>query len=560
LPSQDSPDISVKYWDGDTWTNLINETISFRISRKGLQALPTLEVVLDNWKGKFFHPYNFSYNEDYLNKGLAYSEASCIEIWCDIGTGFKNMFRGYIERVECNPSIFHKDEITVLAYHEHPQLLKDSVTKDFRELGKTISEALEELLTDPDSGEGIDFVIEHDGGIITTTKCKEDFKGEKLFDAIQRLMETIAYDGYWGYKYTSPFRKLNVYPVGTRTIFKSYDKPHLLIKPEISLEEIFSKIYVFGGIDKGLPKDGDSAFTENHPSGTWSSYDPSPTNFEEYDTDTVKIGQYSVEVYHATVPGTRVGLTCNFINALGKRLDMSKRFLKLRVWRRMDIGLSSAHFWLEDKDGNIIEHTFTPYYVGQWIEQEVGDLGKPIDETELWTQEVGTTFDWSKIEKFHCVASEGYAGYIDLDGLMFKGYLSIDPYEHPDLNPPAQVEEGKGWLGYPSLYHFRKEEIETFEEAQEIAKLLAQILCKPLWRMKIKVKVEPEIYPSYLVKVNLPDYGIENEVFRVIEVEHIFEKTNFRTELTLVKRYDFHQFEKLSLEVLPGILKRLARA
>jgi len=225
LMSEDNPVISVLI----NATERINDCVRFMIRNSGILKIPTAEVVLWNQNGKF------TTGTDKIN---LYDE---VKISANVRGISDLLFVGKVFAARCRieqAGTIFPSFITLFCRASYAQkLVRDYITFDYADRGTMCNEAIEDMLTYPDSrvlGEetvGTGIILTTDTGDITKTVYPENLIKRSILDAIRVVSEALNYDGYWT---GDTWNELVFKKVGTEAVNPSVTLSHPFIQVEIN--------------------------------------------------------------------------------------------------------------------------------------------------------------------------------------------------------------------------------------------------------------------------------------------------------------------------------------
>jgi hypothetical protein len=214
MPTSDEPDIKIEYGDTtfppSTWTELQEYAASFKIKDAGVLAVPSTNVFLHNFQGRFTDNQNSLYLKNY----------GIIRIRADVGNGLDTLFYGrvYGKRDPKSGAYFKggfgagfgtgfqvgtggsRSTLELICRDIGTQKLLDQ-TKSYSEGEGYASQkidcktAIEHFLANPDSGIDTGITLETDDGLITTTDFPRDPNKDSLLDLLRLVADAINYDG-----------------------------------------------------------------------------------------------------------------------------------------------------------------------------------------------------------------------------------------------------------------------------------------------------------------------------------------------------------------------------
>jgi hypothetical protein len=614
MPSADEPNIKIEYsndaFPPSTWTELQDYAVSFQVRDAGVLKVPTANIFLHNFGGRFTDVTNDLYLKNY---GIIRIRANIRDSICDtlfygriyskrdplsgsyfiggFGSGFGAGFQVGTGGSRSTVEVFCKD---IGAQKLLDQTKTYSEGQGYASQKIKCKDAIEHFLANPDSGIDTNITLETDNGLITTTDFPRDPNKDTLLDLLRQVADAIGYDGYC---YVNGSNQLKLYfkeagneetnPVIT------LQRPFKTIEPNYDLDEIANIVFVWGNTDVGVPPD---VWTQNgiakYPSA-WTSpsnatlSDVDPPDDQNWSTDncvkmlrTTSIGELSATL-DLNQAGYKNVLGNTYIDCTWFRAEPQlKRFTnyKVKYRGRYTAGGTTNNFLtpsLFDTEGNEIyyggaygaaaapssemwTHVDTPVGQDQTI-YPYADAANPA-----WHYQTGvSSFNW-KVAKLKWRA--GYINsnvdadsYFYIDYTEFTGQYKIDPILYPELNPKIEDLTG-GTIPEPKVYHHEDEKITNFEIAQTIGQYVLAIK-KNLTR---KVTVTKSAYtwmkPHQFLRLYHPEHNIAyNEKYRILEIQQDWttEKKVLRTTFDLIKRSDVLDSTAIKMTDIAGLLAKV---
>lgn len=564
MPTADDPDIKIEYGDTtfppSSWTELQDYAASFKIRDAGVLAVPSINLFLHNFQGRFTDNQNSLYLKNY----------GIIRVRVDVGNGLDTLFYGriYGKRDPISGAYYKggfgagfgsgfqvgtgglRSTVELFCKDIGAQKLLDQ-TKTFPEgMGyaswkNTCKEAIEDFLVNPDSEIDTGITLETDNGLITTTEFPRDPNQDSLLDLLRLVADAINYDGYV-YVNTSNQLKLYFKQAGTEETNPviTLRDPFKEVEPNYDLDEIGNIIFVWGGTDQGYPVDGDSAFTEN--SGNWTPWKGTETITKNC-TETPQIGTYCTKI---TLPSGTADKGA-FIN-FDSNFDCNLRFNSLVFYGKHNFIDGQFYIRIYDTDGNALSRTSTQE---SWLYYSF-PLGQNASD---WYQVIGSTFNWVLTKILFWMPISLWSFSIWIDGLQVHGGLKIDPIAYPTLNPKIQDLTG-GTISEPRVYHHVDDKINSFEQAQTIGQYVLAVKKNLIRKVSATKSAYTWAKPHQYLRLYLPEHNIAyTEKYRILEQQQDWKTENkvLRTTFTLIKRSDIFDSKAIQMSELAGLLKKI---
>jgi len=566
LGTIDNPDITIQYYDASIsgWVELFDETLKFRVRDGGLRRSPVAEVTL-------------------INPESLPNLYDLFRINVDVRGVQDQIFYGRvfdIRRILTPGSLRVQTEISAFGL-EAAKLNRDTITKDYQdeqdarypETLWTFKNMIIDFLDVPDSGyavwgvpatKGKAYRLDTDTGAITSAIYGQmNFDHETLLDALRRVAEFLAYDGYV-YIDAADYARIKFVQVGTLAANPAIilEEPFLDFRVKYGLRGLINYVLVRGGADVGVPYDGDR-FTERGVSKwnglypAWTNVDPD-TTLSDDSTRRVR-GKYSIKMAKTT-GSDKLEVKLNFANAgyspmpsfrtrirsICFSLFPSPTNLGALDWIQVLIGL-------KDSAGNRIN---TQSWGMSIHKNEWNSLVFPLPQVVQgkvklgdWWFETGSSFDFENVTDFYfSVYAAGrqlfgglfgsigsYALYGDfyLDSLLFRGGKEIIP---DTLNPPVKNDSSISNYGV-SVYWLFDRDINSFDMAQYEGQRILKTLSEPSTLIEATKRSYTWARPSQVLTVNVPRLGISNESWRILEIIQRWNRTfpQIRTTFQLCK-------------------------
>lgn len=568
-------DINVHYYDG-SWQDLTAYATAFQVDDYGIQKVPTATINLES-------------EATDLATYLA-NPHKLIRIQIQPNSTWQKIFYGYTDKAHAKTVAGTFTPRTVASldcFSFAARLAEDYITEAYYDLQSaqsgtpgyqnaatwTYRKMIQDFLDHPDSRyptTGFDyatgFAIAADvdsSGIDAEIGANSNFSHQTLFEAIRLSCENIGYDGYYYLQDESHTPQVILAPFdkdSTATLTAPF-----IGEPEWisgSLADVGNIIFIEGGVDKGVPSDGDryteygatkyspSAWTATATIGTPSITDVDNTHMTDSNGIFYGVGIKSVKF--ASTSGSGGG-------NIEATLDLSKTAegsancfdrcanLFFSFYPHVPLGYSWLFVSLTDTTGNIIvcrpkipnkkDHVADYYQQvyninialgtvsGQATDVELANESVPKDDIDaahqgdLWWLVSGSSFDWENVVKVTFSSNSWQSGSnvawsFEIDALEFAGGIKIDPFYI--LNPPAVDFDSISDYGV-HVYPHSDSLINSFEQAQAEAARLLNNLHNPIPTLTAKKLMgadsygtmwDTPLYPSDVVTVQSVDYRI----------------------------------------------------
>ena len=553
-------DISVHYHNGTNWIDLTAYTTQFQVVDEGITTVPHATINLETERSNLA---SFIANPRRLIRVQVSPSGTYPIFFGYVDNPFTKTIAGTItERVKMSLDCFSyaqrlaKDTITYNYYEAQSAIspLEDANAYSYRDM-------IEAFLAVPDSARdgtglsGTGFAIDADvdaDGIDAIIDGSCNWSKQSLFEAISTVCDHIGYDGYYPAYDTATFTPTITLAPFNKTNAATIDDP-MIGEPEYeggSINDCANVIFLWGGVDAGLPSDGDRwteyAVSKYNPvvwsgirTGDVGSGTPITTvSDEDNSVFTDAACQYGVKcIKISTTDSSKKILTltlnlANMPNASEQVIDAQNRVsninFALKTFGLTDIVLGELM---------VYKYAFNVILVDNANNEMIYVLGKGQDDFELlseikisepsniesnffglntwmdekkWYYNNCSTFDLSNIvsAKFQIIIQPGSTAETDdvfgfyIDGLQFVGGLTIEPFlAHSELLcPPLKDSTSISTYGRQVL-HVQDSAITSFEAAQaEKTRLLANL--KDPNPILTFTKSEPEatqLYPSFVI-------------------------------------------------------------
>jgi hypothetical protein len=561
------PEIAVETYNGTTWENLTphviyvdsnetgvtrisNCTINFEGLRSDLDSLVSNPYRLlrfkfkdpnNNWHTPFF---------GYINQPHLKTTAGTIEARVKGSLDCLN-FSALLDADYCTfdywklQSAINPQTSSDVAWTYRKMLGDILLYPDSRRLGAN---------PDPDMT-AIDFTIEADidaDGLDHVIDSSCTWSQQTIFDVFRTVFDRVGYDGYYTCASESATPKVKVAKFD-KAISAVFTAPYLG-EPEYvggALDTVRNRIYVWGGVDSGVPSDGDrwteyaaNKYTphiwygETGPTtdGTVTPYDVSnETIFTQ--NIAYKTGAKCLYFDHTDYNGHASGLT-TVVSSVAKLallftetqiIDASNRFTSVSFFLKVEGGGESAthtkigYLHLVDVDNNEIVYgqifyIAQPHGINDFVKEYL--IQVPLNEdingnytvnpNNNWVYYNGsTTFDWSNILALKVRIDTYFASNkpaqlkFYIDGLQFVGGLAIEPFKpySAELNPPHYDSASKATHGLYVMHH-QNSAISSFEQAYAEGERLLTNLKNPIPTLSFCKVPTQLLWPGQVVSVD----------------------------------------------------------
>ncbi len=521
-----STDIDIQYYDAveEEWVDLTNFATAFTVNDEGILRVPTATVNLAGLRTDF---------TDYLA-----APYKLIRIQVNPGTLYP-IFYGYVD----NPHIktvsgvgTSQVKLSLDCLGHSARLAADYITFDYYRLNSAIlpsanaltwRDMMEDALANPDSAVDTGFVI--DAATNTDTidhviDSSATWDRQTLLEMIRIVCDRIGMDGYYDLQDEVSFVPEITLSGFSKVALETLADP-FVGEPEYtygSLQDVSNFIHVWGGIDRGVPADGDR-ITEygiaKYSPAAWNThlYDRIPISGGTYQTtgtasdedntdfaeETFRVGTKCIKsLAHNTLNRgmrfiftnansdlstidaenrlTELEFNINFFStaALGFYFYVTltddsgqhiTKFIKCTIPSRVSSGFVT---WVDGNEAHLTLPIGTNVYIGT----------TPGNSDESWNYFTGSSgFNWADIRlvtlemEYITTANDACDWGIEVDGLMFIGGYAIEPFRpySATLNPPVQDATSIAAYGIHVMHH-QDTMLMSFEQAQaEGARVLA---------------------------------------------------------------------------------------
>jgi len=469
------------------------------------------------------------------------------------------IFFGYVDDPHIKTitgTITERSKLSLDCLSYAARVASDYITYDYYKLQSAISpladsnawsyrDMIESFLTYPDStrdgtglsGTGFTVTAANDpSGIDAIIDGSCNWSRQTLFEAIRTVCEHIGYDGYFpSFTDVSFTPTINLYPFN-KTNAATISDP-LIKEPEYEygkLSDLFNIIFVWGGVDRGVPADGDrwtewAAGTTKYDPAIWSAIrtDADTTVTNENNTvfsESLRANSKCLKVSTTgstndtlhiilTLADTEVG-SIDALNRITAFTVSLKNFSSTSTYGRYTqfvLTDSSANvIWLMPRENNNQNNvSYERQYIINIGDGEAILTGTPSEniDHDKWFHHTGTTFDWENIIQFqinilNVNISSGATWGVYVDGLQFIGGYPIEPFRpySATLNPPVKDATSINTYGIHPLHH-QDTLLHSFEAAQtEGARLLANLKDpNPLLTFTKNSPETTQLFPSNVI-------------------------------------------------------------
>lgn len=540
-------DISIHYYNNG-WQDLTAYAKNFKIEDYGITKVPTVTVTLE---GLASNLSTFMANMHRLIRIRANQ------------SGWQTLFYGYVDNPFLKTFLGMSTDMRKISLDcvgAMQRLAVDNITFDYYKLQSAITpladanawtfrKMIQDFLTYPDSeyDTGFDVVAAIDAnGIDHIIDASCSWNKHSLLDAVRTVCDRIGYDGYLTGNDVDPF-ELRLFPFNKASTFTL--APPFVKEPEYdggSLNDMANIIKVWGGVDAGIPSDGDRwtewAMAKYSPAIWSAARSGATTNVIDINntvfTDVLRVNTKCLEVNTTGSLNAFLLIELHIPNTEYEEIDAKNRMQQLVFNIMFFKSFGTAAFdvivFLTDSSNNKIK--YRPMQQGGLGIYEVGTevaLQIPLNTTQIlsagwfgnvginnWYYHDGTTFDWEHVVKMEIqiqslpapTAEQLWGVYID--GVQFIGGKSIDPFQEPTLNPPIKSQDSINQYGVHYL-PYQDTTISSFEQAQTEGARLLNNLKNPIPMLTISKQPIPttQLYPSNVVTVLGVDYRIQSIIY-----------------------------------------------
>lgn len=566
MPTEDEPVVTIEYWD-NTWYSIAGYAKSFIVRDAGLLNVPTADITVHNKDGLF------------TSGTTKIPGVAPIRISADVRGAVDEIFRGYYVRYDGDKTR-RKHDLKLHCVGYGVKLLWDTITYPYHQDNEnrgvwTMKDVIEDFLGAPDSGVGTGITLVTDGGAILTEEPTDDFERETLLDALRKIGERLNYDGYM--TDAPPNLELVFKEVGTVQTNPpiTLQDPFVHIRPIQDWEEIRNHILPWGDIEIGHPP-GQDRWTEDH--DRWAGLWVGDANNTVSTSAAAMVGVGSIKVEN--LAGSNMGATLDIsVDPDYSYINCSTgRFNQLALWIYSGFLNNFLQITtdLTDTLGNVIrrgpgllEFKYPALKKEAW-QKWWQDIGPTLDiessgydgwVKKHWWYMTGSDFNW-KVQKVRLWAKVGVpeTGFLHLDGLHFRGGARIDPLVNTGYYPTCPVKSDMSIGLYKRrVKHVENREIRTFVQATLMGQRELATLKDPIRKIKVKKGAKTWARPHETILLNLPDYEINSEEWRILELRHEWKAkgNHLRTEFTLVPQSVRMSTAAIQMDEPGGVLRSL---
>jgi hypothetical protein len=547
IPAVTGTTIEIKYKNGSTWYDLTQYVTNFKIQETGIQSVPNatinIEAPATTLAAYLINPYRLIRIRAYLNNS------------------WQNIFFGYVNDPNTKTiagTLPERYKLSLDCSNGAARLANDTITMDYYKLQSamnpytgaetwTYRKMLNDIFLHPDGVNTTGFTIPD--SVPTDTEGIDHYlekactwSQQSIFDVVRTVSDRIGYDGYYDLPeetgnwqaILAPFSKASV------ATFTGPYKGEPEYKPG-NINDVANIIYVWGGVDSGIPSDGDRwteyAITKYASNPIWAANASNGTYTLTDEDNTVFAEQYRAN--NKCIKATLSNSTSIDIRAIlditrteWGNIDALNRITQVtftyKGYATVGGGTSRLRIYLQDASGTRIFSDITygelegVFTVNLNTEIYPYIVGPNMQATNTWVWDNGfttlSTFDWEHIVKlefsrqvFTGTPTTSWITGFYIDALQFIGGLAIEPYDptygvlYPHygalLNPASYDQTSIDTHG-EHILHVKDSSIASFEQAQaEGARVLAN-LKDPIGTFKFKVIPTTLLKPSNVITVN----------------------------------------------------------
>jgi len=569
MTDENNPDIYIEYsadaFPPTNWTDLKTYALEFNAKNSGTLKTPECELKLRNTDGRYTG-----------NGALTLGYYKFIRIRADVRGTIDTLFFGRLSKI--NSTIKKKIEtLTVTAKDEViDRLLCDFITKkynsEYREGAtvRTMKDCIDDLLATPDSGASTGITLTTDSGAITTTNAAYDFDRDVLLDAVKKISAYVGYAGYG--EVSGANRNLFLYPYGwqatspaitiTDPLEREFDK---------GLDEVYNQIFVWANVAGAFPN-RDFQTEGGVAAGFWTPINGECTVSD--DTGTVKVNSKSVKIHKAAGSQTIIGASVT--NAPLVLADVTfTKLTHLSFAIHSSYGSEYIAIVMEDTQGRHITWSTglslaSRKYADGWcfFDIPLGGIFRSqlysnqylenTDHTDRWvTPDIAFNWIIRKITfgSLYVPANQAVDWYID--GLHFVTPMSTNPL----LDPTLQAIDNTSIATYGRrVLFYDSPDIKYGDLMKSLADKILSITKNPVPKLTVTQGAKTWIKPNQYITVTVPQYGINNEQWRIVEFEHDWAtKTKLlRTTMKLAPRTQPLTDREWFAGLIEGILKNMS--
>lgn len=559
MPTEDDPTIYVEY-SGDNffpptnWENLhTGLLIGFEVKNGGLIKIPQCTINLKNTGGIYTGQGAFTI-------GLP----KYIRVRANVRGTIDTLFFGFTyDRVRRNSG--SREYLDVIARGITQALLHDYISKkyvtEYKEgtTERTLKQCIDHLLQYPDSGDDTGIRLITDEGVITTITAKHDFDRDTLLDAVNKIGE---YAGYTGYEQLDGSQaNIYMYPYGWQAASPAITIPNTVLERSYNdnIDHLFNHIIIWATVYAQYPFN-DYCTEGGIGKGYWTPLNGECTLSDETNADNVKVNSKSIKVAKSAGLLTNIGGICTF--PIGGAVNVTERKIKFLTFAlKSSLGSEYVQVELEDYNGKKIWQTVTykteqrkytdgfTFYVlelgsiyrlfnySNWHIREVGETEQPKG-TWYTTWAAGNGFNWNikriVIKTLHVPQDIAINWWID--GLYFSSGEKVNPLQ--DITLQSYDQTSINAYGRHVLY-YDAPEIHYRDIIKEYADKILAATKDPQKKLTVRYGAKTWVKPNQYLTVNMPLYGINNEQWRVVEIEWDWKSATkrLRSTFTLTPRF-----------------------
>lgn len=519
-----------------SWTEITDDTKLIEVDCGNIAKLSYARIVLNNKNGQYTSGAGEILNGKYLKIDADVREPSDPD----------NIFWGKIYRKRGKQKGRKNPLLALHCFGLDKKLMEDTITRDYREEyldgdDLTMQTVIEDMFANPDSGENTNFVLETDGGLITSTPPLDNFRRTELLKAIQNIADNIGYDGYFYMNGNVPTLYLKAIGTVNPSPAVTLADPFIEINPTFDIENVGNHIFAWGDIDIGFPSTKDE-WTENDILTDWAA--------GSGDTRAVDTVNYFYGAKSVKLTDTDDNNMIEGTFTLPETLDLTNgRFYYMSFMLRYELtqtlrSLFPPQITLTDSSGNKIKHlggTPTSKH-GIW-----NNYRRPIYHVEIydttkdgeWFYDTGSSFNWNLVSiNFVTIGTFDITpDVMNIDGLYFIGGLRIDPFKYPVLNPPKYDQPSIDAFGR-MVMHVDDPLIRSFNQAQDVATYVLAANKNEMKLVKCKKSAYTWLKANQNVTLTHSPWAISG-TWRTIHVHHDWSvKTQVLRTTTELVPYD----------------------
>jgi hypothetical protein len=542
--------IDIQTNDGSGWHDLTNYTTNLTISELGIQGISNAQILIEGQASTF----NTFLSNPYQLIRIRFKPSST----------WQTLFFGYIDDSKTKTvggTVPERYKLFLECYSGAARLSDDTITMDYYRLQSAISpyngteawtyrKMLNDIFLHPDGVTETGFTISaatNTEGLDHNIETACTWSQQSIFDVIRTICDRLGYDGYYNLTDENSNWQLVIAPYNKASIH-TFTGPYKK-EPEYmrgSLRNVSNIIYVWGGVDSGVPSDGDRwteyAVTKYSSNPVWSCTRTGATNTVS-DEDNTAFTNQTLRINNKCIKAQTTGsaekiftATFNLTNTGVASLVTANRITAITL-NLKTFGLGNhnppigwkINFFLKDTANNVlfyqkegttvdVEENVNLPFGTEPIQPSRDILGNPVYNTGTWYFDGSTSFDWNNIAIFQ-IQIQNDGGNVDpayvfgcyIDGLQFVGGLDIEPFDpvygalYPHhgatLNPAVYDADSLATYGKHVL-HVRDSSIASFEQAQAEGARVLTNLKNPNPTLTFTVQPTAVLKPSNVITVN----------------------------------------------------------